>query len=111
VSGHIIVQQRSGAAQVANLRPALVKKSHFEKMRIPFVRMFATPRALLPRMAGKFSGPLWSPIQFLPVYADDRPAGRTHCQIQESRPGGMRRDPQRKLVAQRRIRSKQRQFV
>lgn len=42
MSGHIIVQQRSGAAQVANLRPALVKKSHFEKMRIPFVRMFAT---------------------------------------------------------------------
>jgi hypothetical protein len=42
VSGHIIVQRRSGAVQVANLRSALVKKSHFEKMRIPFVRMFAT---------------------------------------------------------------------
>jgi len=32
VSGHIIVQQRAGAAQVANMRMALVKKSHFEKM-------------------------------------------------------------------------------
>ena len=42
MSGHIIVQRRSGAVQVANLRSALVKKSHFEKMRIPFVRMFAT---------------------------------------------------------------------
>ena len=42
MSGHIIVQRRSGAAQGANLRSALVKKSHFEKMRIPFVRMFAT---------------------------------------------------------------------
>jgi hypothetical protein len=48
VSGHIIVQRRSGAAQVANLRSALVKKSHFEKMRIPFVTMFATH---LPRVA------------------------------------------------------------
>ena len=48
MSGHIIVQRRSGAAQVANLRSALVKKSHFEKMRIPFVRMFATH---LPRVA------------------------------------------------------------
>ena len=47
MSGHIIVQRRSGAAQVANLRSALVKKSHFEKARIPFVRMVAThlPRA------------------------------------------------------------------
>ena len=42
MSGHIIVQRRSGAAQVANLRSALVKKSHFEKTRIPFVRIFAT---------------------------------------------------------------------
>ena len=42
MSGHIIVQRRSGAAQVENLRSALVKKSHFEKMRISFVRMFAT---------------------------------------------------------------------
>jgi hypothetical protein len=48
VSGHIIVQRRSGAAQVANLRSALVKKSHFENMRIPFVRMFATH---LPRVS------------------------------------------------------------
>jgi hypothetical protein len=48
VSGQIIVQRRSGAAQVANLRSALVKKSHFEKMRIPFVRMFATH---LPRVS------------------------------------------------------------
>ena len=32
MSGHIIVQRRSGAAQVANLRSALVKKSQFEKM-------------------------------------------------------------------------------
>ena len=48
MSGHIIVQRQSGAAQVANLRSALVKKSHFEKMRIPFVTMFATH---LPRVA------------------------------------------------------------
>ena len=48
MSGHIIVQRRSGAAQVANLCSALVKKSHFEKMRIPFVRMFAT---YLPRVS------------------------------------------------------------
>jgi hypothetical protein len=42
VSGHVIVQRRLGAAQVANLRLALVKKSRFEKMRIPFARMVAT---------------------------------------------------------------------
>jgi hypothetical protein len=48
VSGHIIVRRRSGAAQVANLRSALVRKSHFEKMHIPFVRMFATH---LPRVS------------------------------------------------------------
>ena len=48
MSGHIIVQRRSGAAQVANLHSALVKKSHFEKTRIPFVRMFATH---LPRVS------------------------------------------------------------
>ena len=42
MSGHIIVQRRSGAAQVANLRLALVKKSQFEKTCIPFVRMVAT---------------------------------------------------------------------
>ena len=33
MSGHIIVQRRSGAAQVANLRSTLVKKLHFEKRR------------------------------------------------------------------------------
>ena len=48
MSGHTIVQRRSGTAQVANLRSALVKKSHFEKTRIPFVRMFATH---LPRVS------------------------------------------------------------
>ena len=48
MSGHIIVQRRSGAAQVANLRSALVKKSHLEKMRILFLRMFATH---LPRVS------------------------------------------------------------
>ena len=42
MSGHIIVQRRSGAAQVA------IKKSHFEKTRIPFVRMFGTH---LPRVS------------------------------------------------------------
>ena len=41
MSGHTIVQRRSGAAQVANLRSALVKKLHFEKARVPFVRMVA----------------------------------------------------------------------
>ena len=41
MSGRIIVQRRSGAARVANVRSALVKKSHFEKTRIPFLRMFA----------------------------------------------------------------------
>ena len=54
MSGHIIVQRRSGAAQVANLRLALIKKSHFEKMRIPFVRMFATH---LPRVSEE-AGPV-----------------------------------------------------
>jgi hypothetical protein len=37
----VIVHRRAGAAQVANLRIALVKKSRLEKMCIPFVRMVA----------------------------------------------------------------------
>ena len=41
MSGHIIVQRRPGAAQVANLRLALIKKSQFEKRCSPFVRMAA----------------------------------------------------------------------
>lgn len=52
VSDHIIVQQRAGAAQVANLRMALVKKSHFEKVFIRFVRTVAT---YLPRAAEEAS--------------------------------------------------------
>jgi hypothetical protein len=48
VSGHIIVQRRPGAAQVTNLRLALIKKSQFEKMCIPFLGMVATHS---PRMA------------------------------------------------------------
>ena len=49
MSGHIIVQRRSGAAQVANLRSALANKSYFEKTRIPFVRMFATHLPRVPK--------------------------------------------------------------
>jgi hypothetical protein len=41
VSGHIIVQRQSDMAQFANLRLALIKKSQFEKMCLPFVRMVA----------------------------------------------------------------------
>ena len=48
MTGYVIVQRRPDAAQIANLRPALVKKMHFEKIRIPFVRMFATH---LPRVS------------------------------------------------------------
>jgi len=41
VSGHVIVHRQPGTAQVANLRLALIRKSQFEKMCIPFVRMVA----------------------------------------------------------------------
>jgi hypothetical protein len=41
VSGHIIAQRQSDMAQFANMRLALIKKSQFEKMCIPFVRMVA----------------------------------------------------------------------
>jgi hypothetical protein len=41
VSGHIIVQRQSDMAQFANLRLALIKKSQFEKLCLPFVRMVA----------------------------------------------------------------------
>jgi hypothetical protein len=39
VRGHVIVHRQPGTAQVANLRLALIRKSQFEKMCIPFVRM------------------------------------------------------------------------
>jgi hypothetical protein len=42
VSGYIIVHRQPGMAQVANLRLALIRKSQFEKMCIPFVRMVAS---------------------------------------------------------------------
>jgi hypothetical protein len=45
MTGYVIVQRRADAAQIANLRLALVKKMHFEKIRIPFVRMFAVASA------------------------------------------------------------------
>ena len=48
MTGYVIVQRRADAAQIASLRLALVKKMHFEKIRIPFVRMFATH---LPRVS------------------------------------------------------------
>ena len=48
MSGYIIVQRQPGTAQIANLRLALVKKMHFEKIRIPIVTMFATH---LPRVS------------------------------------------------------------
>jgi hypothetical protein len=41
MTGYVIAQRRADAAQIANLRLALVKKMHFEKICIPFVRMFA----------------------------------------------------------------------
>jgi hypothetical protein len=41
VSGQIIVQRQSDMAQFANLRLALIKKSQFEKLCLPFVRMVA----------------------------------------------------------------------
>ena len=66
MNGHIIVQQRSGAEQVANLRSALDKKSHFEKMRIPFVRMFVTH---LPRVSREWvqSRRIRSPLEDNPT--------------------------------------------
>jgi hypothetical protein len=42
MTSYVIVQRRADEAQVANLRLALVKKLHFAKICVPFVRMVAT---------------------------------------------------------------------